>query len=61
MPWSLVYSKEFPTRSEAMEYERAIKNRKSRKYIQSLVQSVPSLKIKSHQRSSAQSARINIP
>jgi predicted GIY-YIG superfamily endonuclease len=48
MPWKLVYFEEFQTKAEAARCEIAIKKRKSRKYIQSLilkkttVQSVPS-------------------
>ena len=35
-PWQLVYREEFPTRQAAVARERAIKNRKSRIYIESL-------------------------
>ena len=35
-PWRLVYREEFPTRQAAVIRERAIKNRKSREYIESL-------------------------
>jgi putative endonuclease len=36
-PWKLVYSELFGTRSEAMKREKEIKNRKSRKYIETLI------------------------
>jgi putative endonuclease len=37
IPWVLVYSEDFRTRSEAVKREREIKARKSRKYIESLI------------------------
>jgi len=36
-PWALVYSEEYPTKSEAMKREREIKSKKSRKYIEQLI------------------------
>jgi putative endonuclease len=42
IPWKLVYSEIFKTRAQAMRREREMKSRKSRTYIQRLVQSVPS-------------------
>ena len=42
IPWKVVYSKAFDTRAQAMKHEREIKSRKSRTYIENLVQSVPS-------------------
>jgi putative endonuclease len=42
IPWKLVYSKIFTTRAHAMNREREIKLRKSRTYIEKVVQSVPS-------------------
>jgi putative endonuclease len=42
IPWSLVYSELFETRSQAMRREREIKSKKSRNYIKRLIQSVPS-------------------
>ena len=42
IPWKLVYSESFVNRAQAMEREREIKSRKSRRYIERLVQSVPS-------------------
>jgi len=38
-PWQLVYTETFPTRSQAMQREQAIKRKKSRQYIESLIQS----------------------
>ena len=38
--WVLKYSEEFSTRGEAMQRELQIKNKKSRKYIESLIGSV---------------------
>ena len=38
-PWRLVHAESFRTRSEAMKREKEIKNRKSRKYIESLISS----------------------
>ncbi|MBL7960401.1 GIY-YIG nuclease family protein [bacterium] len=37
IPWNLAYQESFKTRSEAMKREREIKNRKSRKFIESLI------------------------
>ena len=42
IPWKLVYSESFINRAQAMNREREIKSRKSRRYIEQLVQSVPS-------------------
>ncbi len=39
IPWKLVYTKKFETRSEAVIKEYAIKKKKSRKYIEYLIQS----------------------
>ncbi len=36
-PWKLVYSEEFPTRSEAGRRERQVKRMKSHKWIEQLV------------------------
>jgi len=36
-PWKLVYCKEFETRSEAVRYEKELKQKKSRKYIEQLI------------------------
>jgi len=35
-PWQVIYSKKFSTRKGATAHERAIKNRKSRRYIETL-------------------------
>jgi putative endonuclease len=35
-PWRLVHREEYPTRQAAAARERAIKNRKSRRYIETL-------------------------
>ncbi len=40
-PWRLAHYEEFPTRQSAVVRERAIKRRKSRKYIESLCSGVP--------------------
>ena len=37
MPWELVYWREFPNRSEAVKWERMLKARKSRAYIEALL------------------------
>ncbi|MDI6802502.1 MAG: GIY-YIG nuclease family protein, partial [Bacteroidota bacterium] len=37
IPWKLVYSEEFRTKSEAARHERFIKNRKSKKFIENLI------------------------
>jgi putative endonuclease len=37
VPWKLVYFERFPTRSEAIKREVAIKKKKSRKYLEQLV------------------------
>ena len=37
-PWKLVYSEVFKTNSEALKREREIKAKKSRKYIEFLIQ-----------------------
>jgi putative endonuclease len=36
-PWELVFRKTFRTRAEAMRWERALKGRKSRKYVEGLI------------------------
>jgi putative endonuclease len=36
-PWSLAYHEEFTTKAEAMGREREIKHRKSRRYIESII------------------------
>ena len=38
-PWKLVYSESYETNSEALKREREIKSKKSRKYIQYLIES----------------------
>ena len=40
--WKVVYTEEFPSKELAMKREREIKARKSRKYIEQLIQSIPS-------------------
>ena len=40
IPWELVYSEEYETRSVAMIREKEIKAKKSRKYIEWLISSV---------------------
>jgi len=40
IPWKLVYTEEFNTRSDAVKREYAIKKKKSRKYIDYLIKSV---------------------
>ena len=35
-PWTLFYSEEYPTRSEAVQRERYVKRTKSRPYIEAL-------------------------
>ena len=40
--WKVVYIENFSTREEAMKRERAIKGKKSRKYIEWLVSNYPS-------------------
>jgi len=42
-PWVLVYKEEFERKAGAIDRETEIKRRKSRRYIEKLVQSVPSL------------------
>jgi len=37
-PWKLIYIEVFSTRSEAMKRERKIKSRKSRRYIERLLE-----------------------
>lgn len=37
IPWTLVYSQEFPTKAEACREEYRIKAEKSRKYIEQLI------------------------
>jgi putative endonuclease len=40
-PWEVVYVEEHPSVREALARERAVKRRKSRKYIDSLIRSHP--------------------
>ena len=42
-PWKLVYSETYETNSEALKREREIKSKKSRKYIEFLVQNTPDI------------------
>ncbi len=37
IPWKIVYTEKFKTKSEALKRERDIKRRKSRKYIEGLI------------------------
>ncbi|MFM2305653.1 MAG: hypothetical protein RLZZ367_322 [Bacteroidota bacterium] len=37
-PWVLVYKEEYPTKADAMKREREIKAKKSRKYIEYLIE-----------------------
>ena len=37
IPWKVVYTEECDTKSEALMREREIKNRKSKKYIETLI------------------------
>jgi len=37
IPWKIVYTQNFDRKSDALKREREIKNRKSRKYIESLM------------------------
>ena len=37
IPWKVVYTEKFETKSNALKREREIKSRKSRKYIKSLI------------------------
>jgi putative endonuclease len=37
IPWKLVYYEEFETKSEAIKRDREIKKKKSRKYIEELI------------------------
>ena len=39
-PWKLVYSESYPTNSDALKREREIKAKKSRKYIQQLIDNI---------------------
>uniref|UniRef100_A0A832DG00 GIY-YIG nuclease family protein n=1 Tax=Ignavibacterium album TaxID=591197 RepID=A0A832DG00_9BACT len=38
IPWEIVYYETYNTKSEALKREREIKNKKSRKYIEALIQ-----------------------
>ncbi|MFH0887809.1 MAG: GIY-YIG nuclease family protein [Planctomycetota bacterium] len=40
-PWIIVYSEKFPTQQEALKKETEIKNKKSRKYIEYLINKSP--------------------
>ena len=42
IPWLLVYSEDFESKSDAIKRELAVKNKKSRKYIEGLVESFKS-------------------
>jgi len=37
IPWTLMYHEEFISKAEAMRREREIKNRKSKKYIETII------------------------
>ena len=37
IPWKVVYTEDFETKSDALKREREIKNRKSKKYIESII------------------------
>ncbi len=37
IPWKIVYSENYETKSEALKREKEIKNKKSRKYIEYLI------------------------
>ena len=37
MPWKIVYTENFDKQSDALKREKEIKNRKSKKYIESLI------------------------
>ena len=37
IPWGLVYSEKYKTKTEALKREREIKKKKSRKYIEELI------------------------
>ena len=37
IPWKIVYHENYDSKSEALKREREIKNRKSRKYIESII------------------------
>ena len=39
IPWEMIYTEEYQSKSEAMKRERYIKKQKSRKYIESLISS----------------------
>ena len=39
IPWKLVYKEEYRTRTEALKREREVKKKKSRKYIEFLINS----------------------
>jgi len=38
IPWKLVYSEQFPNRSDSLKREKEIKGKKSRKYIEYLIE-----------------------
>ena len=38
--WTLMYHEEFTTKAEAMEREQEIKNRKSKKYIETIINKI---------------------
>ena len=37
IPWKIVYTEEYETKSDALKREKKIKNKKSRKYIEFLI------------------------
>ena len=37
IPWKIVYTEEYETKSDALKREKKIKNKKSRKYIEYLI------------------------
>ena len=37
IPWELIYKKQFSTRSQAVKYEKKLKNMKSHNYLEELV------------------------
>jgi putative endonuclease len=38
IPWRIVYTEKYSTKSEALKWEHEIKNKKNKKYIQMLIQ-----------------------
>jgi putative endonuclease len=39
-PWTLMYHEEFTTKVEAIRHEQEIKNRKSKKYIETIINKI---------------------